>query len=124
MLLLGDTAIAHEFSDRLGPERLAAFDDPYEALDAMAQRCWRKVIVAACYSGLSGLCRAIRRLQHGARVIVLCGPAAEPEVRSLTGTFAAARIVDDYLIYPLNNGDWDQFDPAPPGDSDMQGHNR
>jgi len=113
MLLLSDTAIAHEFADRLGPEHLATFDDPYEALDAMARGSWQKVIVAACYAGLAGLCRAVRRLQDSARVIVLCGPADEPEVRSLTGAFAAVRTVDDYMIYPLNDGDWDQLVSLP-----------
>jgi len=112
VLLLGGAAVAHEFAARLGPERLAAFDDPYEALGAMAESSWQKVIVTACYSGLAGLCRAVRRLQGGAEVIVLCGPADEPEVRSLTGAFAAAQTINDYMIYPLNDGDWDQLATA------------
>ena len=109
MLVLAELAVTDEFSDRFGPDALAAFDDPYEALAAMESGHWASVVIAASYVGLSGLCRAVRRLQQNARVIVLCGPAMELEVRGLAGGVAAESTIDDYFIYPLTNDEWRQL---------------
>ena len=112
MLVLAELAVTDEFSDHFGPDALSAFDDPYEALGAMESRDWASVVIAASYVGLSGLCRAVRRLQQNARVIVLCGPATESEVRGLADGVAAEGAIDDYFIYPLTNDEWRKITPA------------
>ena len=112
MLVLAELAVTDEFSDHFGPDVLAAFDDPYEALAAMESRHWASVVIAASYVGLSGLCRAVRRLQQDARVIVLCGPATESEVRGLVDGVTAENTIDDYFIYPLTNDEWRKITPA------------
>jgi len=109
MLVLAEPAVTNEFSDRLGSDALRAFDDPYEALEAMESGDWTSIVIAASYVGLSGLCRAVRRLQQNARVVVLCGPATESEVRGLAGGVAAESTIDDYFIYPLTNDEWRQL---------------
>jgi len=112
MLVLAELAVTDEFSDHFGSEVLAAFDDPYEALGAMETRDWASVVIAASYVGLSGLCRAVRRLQQNARVVVLCGPAAESEVRGLVDGPATESTIDDYFIYPLTDDEWRKVIPA------------
>ncbi len=106
MLVLARRVVTDEFADCLGPDALDAFDDPYEALSAMGQGSWSSVVIAACYTGLAGLCRAVRRLQPETRLLVLCGPGAEPEVRELTDAVIARSVIDDYFIYPLTNAEW------------------
>jgi len=112
MLVLGELAVTDEFADHFGPDALSAFDDPYEALAAMERVDWSSVVIAASYVGLSGLCRAVRRLQQNARVIVLCGPATESEVRDLSDGITAESTVDDYFIYPLTDDEWRKVTPG------------
>ncbi len=112
MLVLAELAVTDEFSDHFGPDALRAFDDPYEALGAMETRDWASVVIAASYVGLGALCRAVRRLQQNARVIVLCGPAAESEVRGLVDGPAPESTIDDYFIYPLTDDEWRKVIPA------------
>ena len=112
MLVLAEPVVTNEFSDRLGSDALVAFDDPYEALEAMESGDWASIVIAASYVGLSGLCRAVRRLQQNAKVIVLCGPAAELEVRGLVSGVTAAGAIDDYFIYPLTDDEWRNVAPG------------
>ena len=112
MLVLAGRSVTDEFSDHFAPEVLSTFDDPYEALAAMGPNDWSNVVIGASYVGLSGLCRAVRKLQRTARVIVLCGPAMESEVRDLTRGVPSESIIDDYFIYPLTNDDWRKLTPA------------
>ena len=101
MLVLARRGVSDEFSDRVGPGKVAAFDDPYEALAAMGRGTWLRIVIEASYVGLDGLCRAVRRLQGDAKLFVLCSPAMEPEVRDLVDG-----AIDDYFIYPLTSDDW------------------
>ena len=112
MLVLADRGVTDEFADRLGPDALDAFDDPFEALAAMGQGSWSSVVIAASYVGLDGLCRAVRRLQPDTRLLVLCGPGREPEVRELTDAAIAGSVIDDYYIYPLTNDEWCALAPS------------
>lgn len=111
MLVLARRRVADEFSDRLGSDELAAFDDPYEALEALGSGGWSSVIIAASYTGLPGLCRAARKLQTDARLIVLCGPGSEPEVRELAAPVVAGSVIDDYFIHPLTENEWRALAP-------------
>jgi DNA-binding response OmpR family regulator len=111
MLVLAEPAVTDEFSDHFGPDVLSAYDDPYEALRAMESRDWTSVVIAASFVGLSGLCRAVRRLQRDARVVVLCGPATESEVRGLSDGVTAESTIDDYFIYPLTDDEWRKVTP-------------
>ena len=120
MLVLAEPAVTDEFSDHFGSDALSAFDDPYEALAAMEDRDWASVVIAASYVGLRGLCCAVRRLQQNARVIVLCGPATESEVRGLAGGAAAEGAIDDYFIYPLTNDEWREVTGVDQGDNSAQ----
>jgi len=106
MLVLAQRLVTDEFSVHFGDDVLKTFDDPYEALEAMGRRDWSSVVITASYVGLSGLCRAVRRLQKDARLIVLCGPATESEVRGLSDGVKAEKTIDDYFIYPLTNDEW------------------
>jgi hypothetical protein len=106
MLVLADRGVTEEFSDYFADDVLTVFDDPYEALAAMGAGDWSSVVIGASYVALSGLCRAVRRLQPGARVIVLCGPATEAAVRGLADGVASESTIDDYFIYPLTNDAW------------------
>ena len=119
-LILAERAVTDEFSDHFGPDALAAFDDPYEALAAMEGGHWASVVIAASYVGLSGLCRAVRRLQQNARVIVLCGPAMESEVCGLADGVTAKSTIDDYFIYPLTNDEWRKLTSTDQDDDSTQ----
>jgi DNA-binding response OmpR family regulator len=120
LLVLAGRGVTDEFSDRFGSDVLKTFDDPYEALAAMGGRNWSSVVIAASYVGLSGLCRAVRRLQQDAKVIVLCGPATESEVRGLVDGVTAEKTIDDYFIYPLTNDEWKTFATADLSDSTQE----
>ena len=117
MLVLAGRGVTDEFSDRFGDAVLKTFDDPYEALAAMGGRNWSSVVIAASYVGLSGLCRAVRRLQQDAKVIVLCGPATESEVSGLADGVTTEKTIDDYFIYPLTNDEWKTLTTADQSDS-------
>jgi hypothetical protein len=117
MLVLAEQAVSEEFSDYFSDEELDVFDDPYEALAAMENGSWSSVVIAASYVGLRGLCSAVRRLQKGARLIVLCGPAMESEVRGMAGGIAAQGAIDDYFIYPLTSNEWRSLTAADKDDA-------
>jgi len=102
MLVVAERLVADELAARVGPGRLRAYSDPYEALGAMRDRCWGTVLLTVSQVNLDGLCRAVRRLQRDARLLVLCAPADELRVRPLKG-----KIIDDYFIYPLMESDWE-----------------
>lgn|GEM_PF-2403151 len=120
MLVLAERTVTDEFSDHFGPDSLRAFDDPYEALAAMENRDWASVVIAGSYVGLRGLCRAVRRLQRNARIVVLCGPAAESEVLALVGGASDEGPIDDYFIYPLTAADWRKVTPVDHRDDSNQ----
>jgi hypothetical protein len=120
MLVLAEPGVTDEFSDHFGSDVLAVFDDPYEALAAMEHQDWAGVVIAASYAGLTGLCCAVRRLQQDARVVVLCGPATESEVRGLIDGIAAGSAIDDYFIYPLTDDEWRKVAPADQRDDGAQ----
>ena len=101
MLIVADRLVADEFASRLAPSSPTARSDPYEALQAMRDRPWPLIVLTAPQPDLAGFCQAVRRLQRDARVMVLCAPAAEPQVRPLVGD-----TLDDYFIYPLMESDW------------------
>jgi diguanylate cyclase (GGDEF)-like protein len=101
LLLLADDALGREFEVNLGPGRMVQRTDPYDALAEMSRRRWRSVVLTAPWGDFAGLCRASRRLQHAARLLAVCEPVCEPQLRTLVG-----RELDDYFIYPPTRADW------------------
>ena len=97
MLLVADDSVAAELTDRLGEgaRRIVNCGDSYDALLEMSRRRWSAIVLTAPRPGFVGLCRASRRLQRDTKLFALCSPAAEAEVRALTG-----KVLDDYFIYP------------------------
>ena len=102
MLVVAERLVADELAARVGPGRFRAYSDPYDALGAMRDRRWATILLTASQVDLDGLCRAVRRLQRDARLLVLCAPSGEPRVRPLKG-----KTIDDYFIYPLMESDWE-----------------
>ncbi len=89
-----------ELASRLGKERTCRCGDAYDALLEMGRSRYAAVVLTAPRTGFDGLCRASRRLQRDAKLFALCPPAAEPEVRDLTG-----KVLDDYFIDPPTDRD-------------------
>jgi DNA-binding response OmpR family regulator len=106
MLVIAGREVTDALADHAAPESVDAYDDPYEALAAMGSGEWSNVVIAASYPDLDGLCRAVRRLQSGARLTVLCSAGREPEVRQLSDRPEGPGVIDDYLIYPLTGEEW------------------
>ena len=100
ILLLADPPVGSQVQESLGPKLCAAFRDPYDALEEMSRRPWRAVVLAGGMADLGGLCRAARRLQRTSRLLAICTPAEEGNVRDLVGG-----PLDDYFIYPLSQQD-------------------
>ncbi len=98
ILLLADGHVGQELSARLGAARTV--HDPYQAMEALGRDKCRAVILTAPRPELASLCRALRRLGGGAKLLALSSVAAEPEVRTLAG-----KELDDYFIYPPTRAD-------------------
>jgi len=100
ILLIADEAVERHFVSHLGRERVTCHREPYDALEDMARGRWDTVVISAPRGELRGLLRASRRLQAEARVLAVCPPAAEADVRPLTDEG-----LDDYLIHPPTRGE-------------------
>ena len=98
ILLLADQPAGRELSSRLGDSRI--IQDPYQAMETLSRDQCRTVILTAPRPELPSLCRALRRLGPGAKLLALSSVAAEPEVRTLVG-----KGLDDYFIYPPTRAD-------------------
>jgi len=102
ILLLGEPSVGEEFAARCGDgARVTRLSDPYDALEEMSRRPWPVVVLTAPRPELDSLCRASRRLQCDARLLAICSPADEPDVRKLS-----PGVLDDYFVYPPTRGDW------------------
>jgi hypothetical protein len=101
VLLLADREVGRHMDRRRdGALAFTRCGDPYDALEAMTRPGWDAVVLTAPRADFEALCRASRRLACGVRLVALCRPVAEPDVRPLAGRF-----IDDYLIYPPTAGD-------------------
>jgi diguanylate cyclase (GGDEF)-like protein len=98
ILLLADPPAGPELSARLGAPRI--IQDPYQAMETLSRDKCQAVILTAPRPELASLCRALRRLDPGAKLLALSSVAAEPEVRTLVG-----KGLDDYFIYPPTRAD-------------------
>jgi len=111
ILLLGEAALGEQFASRCGDAvRVVSRDDPYDALEEMSRRRWGVVVLTAGRAEFESLCRASRRLQGDARLLAICSPAAEADVRPL-----APGVLDDYFIYPPTQGELDSIVQAATG---------
>jgi len=112
MLLLSDEATGRELVSRLDGAPLVRHTDPYDVLMAMGDRRWPVVILSAPQDDFEGLCRALRRLQREGRLLAICPPACEPQVRPLVGA-----VLDDYFIFPPTRSDAARIPRAASGPS-------
>ncbi len=64
------------------------------------RRPCRAVVVTSPQAELASLCRALRRVAGGAKLLAVSSVASEPEVRALVGGE-----LDDYFIYPPTRED-------------------
>ena len=96
MLFVGQEPVGRELAEKLGEDKLTWLADPYEALKEMGRRRWDAVILWSACGEFESLCQASRRLQRDGRLLAICPPAQESQIRSLVG-----KVLDDYLIYPL-----------------------
>jgi len=100
LLLLGgpdQTAVVA----RQAQANVVHYDDAYDALLELSRRPWPAVVLTAGREDFAGLCRACRRLQPHARLLVLCSPAQEAAIRPLRPA-----LLDDYFVYPTTRDDW------------------
>ena len=106
MLLLADKELSDRIIPQLGSQPVQAVGDPYDALEAMGRGSFATVVLSPTAAGPSAegefaaLCRASRRLQRDARLVALCPPRLETEVRPLVGA-----TLNDYFITPPTQAD-------------------
>jgi diguanylate cyclase (GGDEF)-like protein len=102
--------------EALGQERVSAYSDPYDALEALAKASPATVIVDAGIDGFGPLLRSVRRLAPSARLIALGPPASEPAMRGRMG-----EDLDEYYIMPLEADEIDAIRAwAPLGVADQE----
>lgn len=104
ILVLADNPLAEQLAKPLPPNVLAARAEPFAALEELARRTYRVVLVTGPRPGFDKLLAAIRRLQPSARVYGLTTPAGEMEVRRVNG-----QGLEDYFIIPPSSTDWRQI---------------
>jgi len=95
ILLLADDKAAARIMELAEGAEMVHRSDPYDALEELARRRYRAVVLMHAYPDFPALLRAVRRLQGSIRTFALCTPAGEAELR-LNG----ADQVDDYFIFP------------------------
>ncbi|MCJ7543216.1 MAG: GGDEF domain-containing protein [Phycisphaerae bacterium] len=106
MLLLADKELTDQIASCPDIPAAEVVADPYDALEVMARRRFPLVVLSPTAAGAAGegefaaLCRASRRLQRDARLVALCPPRLEAEVRALVGS-----TLDDYVIAPPSQAD-------------------
>ena len=111
-LILADPDMGEQLSARLKLKNadVLCFQDPYDLLTELSKRSCSTVLLSAPRADLVGLCRASRRLQAGARVLAICPPSGEPELKDLP-----REVLDDYFIYPPTDADIEKIlASAPP----------
>ena len=117
ILLLADPDVADRLASSLPPERVSGQSDPFTALEELAQRPYRTVLVTVPQPDLPGLLRAIRQLQPTCRLFGLCTPVGEYELRR--SPVSHDTLMEDYFIIPPTSDEWERMlaDPAaePPG---------
>ncbi|MHC4983721.1 MAG: GGDEF domain-containing protein [Planctomycetota bacterium] len=103
ILLVGEPSLTDDLARHCGDGSVGVLlrSDPYDALEEMSRRSWPVVVLTAPQPEFRSLCRASRRLQAAAKLLAICSPAAEPEVRKLRPA-----VLDDYFIYPPTRSDW------------------
>ena len=84
-LLITDDRIGRELTSRLGADKCACCEDPYEALRQVSRRPWSTILLTRPQEDLPGYCRALHRLRAGAPIYVWCSPEGESELRPLLG---------------------------------------
>lgn len=125
MLLLADKELTDQIASCPGVPAAELVADPYDALEVMARGPLPLVVLSPTAAGPAGegefaaLCRASRRLQRNARLVAMCPPRLEPEVRPLVGG-----TLNDYFITPPSQADLrtliGQQAPAAPAPATVQ----
>ena len=98
ILLLTGPQHNNALTSSLPGDSMVIRHDPFAALEALADRPYRTVLVATPQPSLEKLLQAVRRLQPEARLFGLCTPAGEMEMRQACR--GGERTVDDYFIIP------------------------
>jgi len=107
ILLLADPDVANRLAVSLPAEQISGQSDPFAALEELAQRSYRTVLVAVPQPDLPGLLRAIRQLQPTCRLFGLCTPVGEYELRR--SQTSHDRLMEDYFIIPPTAEEWRQI---------------
>ncbi len=101
ILLLAEGPLAERLTRPLPPDAVNVRPEPFAALEALAKRPYRVVLLTAPQPDLGQLASAIRRLQPDARILGLCHPADEPELLAIDRA-----TLEDYYILPLAPREW------------------
>ena len=99
-LILADAYVGEQLSARLDNADVVCYEDPYDLLTELGKRRCSIVLLTAPRPDFAGICRASRRLQADARLLAICPPSAEPQVKDLAG-----EVLDEYFIYPPTDAD-------------------
>ncbi len=113
ILLLAPDGVAEELSALSERVSFLHRADPYDALDELARRSYGAVILAQDYPDFAALVRAVRRLQQSARLVALCSPAGEADLK-----MSREDETDNYLIYPPTAAELEGIFFRPEGDTD------
>jgi len=110
-LLLSDKHVAAELASLMPSEDFVHRADAYDALEELARRGYRAVILTHPYPEFAALVQAIRRLQPAAATFAMCSPGGEADLRLL-----GLKELDDYFIYPPSRAELERaLHPGRPG---------
>ncbi len=73
---------------------------PRDALSQLSQEPFATVVFSVSPTDRAGLLQAIRELQPQARILAICDPGDEPEIRDMLGL-----TIDEYFIHPPSESD-------------------
>lgn len=107
ILLLANVAVADQLSAAAPPRTIHSVEEPFAALEALADGDHAAVLVAMPQRDLPRLLSSMRQIKPSARLYGLCTPAQEHQL--LQSCPRGQKLIDDYFIMPPTAREWRQI---------------
>jgi diguanylate cyclase (GGDEF)-like protein len=119
VLLLGDGSIGQELAPQLEKLPIHVVEEPYNALQKLAETDYAAVVITGPREQFDGLSRAVRKLCGEATILAFAKAEDQDALREM-----AAEVVDRFCLFPPTRGDLSslvrEFGPSGASDAPLQ----